>query len=144
MDAKDEEAFKNEAYRILEEMRRLIRREGLSQRQVEKRVGFSKGYLSQLLARNMDLKFWHIAAVLRALDYSPRRFFSEVYAEPYDSALEIFRQKSQAVSGELAGALEKLYPDDPEPIRQLQKRVERCERAISELRRRRVARPPSS
>lgn len=135
MNVKDE-AFKAEAQRVLEEIRRLIQLSDLSQREVEKRVGFSRGYLSQLLARNVDLKYWHLMAILRVLNYAPRRFFAEVYAEPYDSALETFKRKSRPPSGELGSALEQLYPDQPESIRRLQQRIERCEKAIAELQRR--------
>lgn len=134
---------KDEADRVLEQIRLLLRRLDVSQRQVEQQAGFSRGYLSQLFARNMQLKYWQVIAILRVLDYSPRRFFAELYPEPYDSALEIFRRRSPPLTEELADSLEKLYPEGLPSVYELQLRVERCETAISELQRRGRRRPAS-
>ena len=63
---------------ILEELRLMIRRSELSQRQVEEAAGFSRGYLSQLLAQNLDLKVWHLLAILDIFGEAPGDFFRRV------------------------------------------------------------------
>lgn len=122
-----------EANRVLEEIRQLIRKSGLSQRKVEQRVGFSKGYLSQLFAHNLELKYWHVHAMLQALEIQPARFFAQVYPVRHRSALEHFRSTSQPTSEELAAELGRLYGSGMQSMRQLRERVASCEKAISEL-----------
>lgn len=122
-----------EAHRILEEIRRLIRKSGLSQRKVEQLAGFSKGYLSQLLARNLELKYWHVIAILEVLEIYPARFFTLVYPPVRHSALERFRDSSQPTSEELATELSRLYGSGIQSMRQLRQRMESCEKAISQL-----------
>ena len=125
---------KDEAQRVLERIRLSIRQAGLSQRKVEERAGFSRGYLSQLLARNLDLKYWHLVAILNVLELSPGRFFSELYPEPHPTAaLKAFRGASGRLSGELDRDLDRVYGRRPGAVQELRERLERCERAISEL-----------
>ena len=64
---------------IVKELREMIERSDLSQRRVEKKAGFSKGYLSRLLAQNFDLKVWHLLAVLDSVDSHPGEFFQRLY-----------------------------------------------------------------
>jgi len=126
---------KKEAARVLEALRRLIRVSGLSQRKVEQKVGFSKGYLSQLFAQNLDLKYWHVVAVLRALDEPPQRFFAELYSRPSrHSALDEFYRQAEPPSEEFQEELERLY--GTEAFERLRDRVKRCEQALGELERR--------
>lgn len=117
----------------LEEIRRLVRKSELSQRKVEERVGFSKGYLSQLLARNLDLKLWHVLAILDALGLDLGEFFHRVYPATRFPALERFQRTSKPLSPELEEALSKLYKYGVESLDELRSRVGRCEQAVAKL-----------
>lgn len=117
----------------LEEIRRLIKSSDLSQRKVEARAGFSKGYLSQLLARNLDLKVWHVLAILDALGFDPGEFFGRVYPRKRFRALDRFRRSSQPVTEEMDEVLVRLYGYGVESLNDLRGRLERCESAISKL-----------
>ena len=124
---------KEETIRVLKEIRAVITSSGSSQRKVETRAGFSKGYLSQLLAQNLDLKYWHVIAILRALDHSPDHFFARLYPERRPSALEHFRTRSQPLSQELDAELSRLYGSGIRSLRSLRERLESCEKAIADL-----------
>ena len=117
----------------LEEIRRLVQASGLSQREVEERAGFSKGYLSQLLARNLDLKVWHVLAVLDALKHSPGEFFAQVYPTSRFPALERFRETSRPLSQEMDEVLGRLYQYGVESLNELRGRLTQCERKIEDL-----------
>lgn len=117
----------------LEEIRRLVRSSRLSQRQVEARAGFSKGYLSQLFARNLDLKVWHVLAVLDVLEVNPGEFFFKVYPATRYRALESFRRSSQPLSPDMDEVLGRLYKHGVESLNEIRDRLNRCERAVSTL-----------
>lgn len=116
---------------VLEEIRRLLDQAGLSQRALERRVGFSKGYISQLLARNLDLKLWHVLAMLDGLGESPGKFFGRIF--PCDGALDRFQASSMPLSENMEQLLARLYAHGVEPLGDLRERLVRCERAIEQL-----------
>ena len=117
----------------LEEIRRLVQAAGISQRKVEKRAGFSKGYLSQLLVRNLDLKMWHVLAILDALEHNPAEFFSQLYPGTRFPALERFQSTSKPLSEEMSELLGRLYKHGVASLTELRDRLARCERAVSKL-----------
>jgi transcriptional regulator with XRE-family HTH domain len=119
--------------RALEEIRSLIKRSRLSQRKVEKLAGFSSGYLSQLLSRNVDLKVWHVLAILDAIEHNPGDFFFRVYPATRFRALESFQRASRPLSREMDEKLRELYDGGVESLIDMQRRLGRCEQAVSEL-----------
>lgn len=133
--------WKAETGRVLEEIRRLIRESDLSQRKVEERAGFSKGYLSQLLARNLDLKVWHVLAILDVLGRAPGELFEAVFPRTRLAALEQFRRSSQPLGHETDEVLSRLYRYGVESLDELRGRLERCEEAIDDLERRGLVEP---
>ena len=134
-DARDEVVarWKLATVQTLEEIRRLVRRSGLSQRKVEERAGFSKGYLSQLLARNLDLKMWHVLAILDALELNPGLFFLRVYPATRFRALESFQRASKPLSQELDEVLVRLYSYGAESLDEFRQRLGRCEQKLEEM-----------
>ncbi|MEM8962170.1 MAG: hypothetical protein AAGD38_11875 [Acidobacteriota bacterium] len=123
----------NETARALELLRQLIRTSPYTQRQVEERAGFSRGYLSQLLHANLDLKYRHILLVLDVLDMEPRAFFARLFPDPEADVLQRFRERSAWRSDTVAADLETLYDAGLESVRQLRKRIETCERVLDRL-----------
>lgn len=119
---------------VLHELRRMIKRSEYSQRQVEELAGFSKGYLSQLLARNLDLKVWHVLAILDVFQVGPSEFFERLYpGAGRAAALESFSERSEPLVDDLDKALSTLYRVGVESLGQLRERLEACERAVAEL-----------
>lgn len=119
---------------VLQELRRMIKRSEYSQRQVEEMAGFSKGYLSQLLARNLDLKVWHVLAILDVFKMSPSDFFERLYpGASRAAALESFTDRSEPLADDLDKAITNLYRAGSESLSRLRERLERCEQAVAEL-----------
>ena len=127
------ERWTTETAPALEEIRRLVQASEISQRKVEQRAGFSRGYLSQLLARNLDLKMWHVLAILDALGHNPGEFFSRLYPGTRFPALERFQRTSKPLSEEMDETLGRLYKFGVESLNELRDRLSRCERAVSKL-----------
>lgn len=122
---------------VLLELRRLIRYSELSQREVEKAAGFSKGYLSQVLGQNLDLKMRHVLQILDVLQVPPGRFFLEVF-EPAPRAdappsVRAFRQSAEPLDDEMRRRVHDLYGRRDDVIEHLGQRLLRCEQALDQL-----------
>jgi transcriptional regulator with XRE-family HTH domain len=102
-----------EVRRVSESLGEAIRRRRTSQQVVERAMGLSKGYLSQLLNGNVDLRMKHIFHVLEVLKLEPADFFLEVYDR-------------RNASGSMGGLVSRA--EVKEDIEELKKRVARLER----------------
>lgn len=111
----------------------MIQESELSQRRIEEQAGFSRGYLSRLLARNVDLKVWHVLAILEILGSNPGEFFQALYPARRQGALSAFAAASQPLSDEMDEVIERLYDLGVESLSALRGRLARCERAVAEL-----------
>ncbi|HEX2222585.1 MAG TPA: helix-turn-helix transcriptional regulator [Thermoanaerobaculia bacterium] len=74
----------------------------LSNREVERRLGWSSGYLSRLFAQDMELKIEHVLNICRAIGFAPGELFRAVFP----------RNPGEANPG-WAGALTRLHPVPP-------------------------------
>jgi transcriptional regulator with XRE-family HTH domain len=70
-----------ENQRILDLLRTLIRVLGLSNREIERRIGLSPSYLSRLFGGYLELKFEHVLEISRALGLEPGEIFELAYPE---------------------------------------------------------------
>jgi transcriptional regulator with XRE-family HTH domain len=119
---------------LVQELRRIIKRSDFSQRRVEDQAGFSRGYLSQLLSSNLDLKVWHVLAILEVFGISPAEFFERVYPNRKNkSAVDQFVRSSGPMMTDLDHAFGSLYRASIDTFSELGFRLERCERALAEL-----------
>jgi len=66
--------------RVAELLRRTIAGSGHSQKAAEKALGWGAGYISQILAGKVRLKFKHLFAILGAIGVAPGDFFAELRA----------------------------------------------------------------
>ncbi len=133
---KASEGDTQEVRRLLERLRFLVYFSPLRQRQIEKRARFSRGYLSQLLCGNIDLKFQHLVRILNATEVAPSTFFSELYpAAPsaLKASLQRFRHRSEPLDPSFRMQLLRLYGLGLESLADLSERLERCEDVFSEL-----------
>lgn len=68
-----------EVLRIRTALREALRKRGLSHREVERRLGLSRGRLSRLLGGPARLSLQQVLEILAAAELPPEAFFSEVY-----------------------------------------------------------------
>ncbi len=64
--------------RCLQLLQGAIRASGLTQTEIDERIGRRKGYLSHVFQRRVDLKVIDLLRALDALEIDPRRFFGAV------------------------------------------------------------------
>jgi transcriptional regulator with XRE-family HTH domain len=69
-----------EVERVCESLREVIRRKKSSLRNVEQALGQGRGYMSQLLGGNVDIKLKHVFSVLSVIGVEPDEFFMNVYS----------------------------------------------------------------
>lgn len=129
-----QEGSRRDVKPILEALRLMIRRSELSQRQVEEAAGFSRGYLSQLLAQNLDLKVWHLLSILDLFDEHPGDFFDRVRpGSRRPDPLADFASRSASSGDELLDSIDRLYHVSVDSLSQLRRRLERVDGAMEEL-----------
>lgn len=127
-----------ESRRATAALRRQIERSPLSQRRLEEKIGFSRGYLSRLLAGRLDLKVWHLMAILDALTVAPGRFFAQLYPRPDRRALETLRKQARNQGLKGRRALDRLGSTGVgdlglDSMANLNRRLERCEQILAQL-----------
>jgi len=81
-----------EILRILDLLKTLIRILGLSNREIERRAGFSPSYLSRLFGNYLELKYEHILEISRALGITPREFFELAYPDNAEAPTESMKR----------------------------------------------------
>jgi hypothetical protein len=59
-----------------------VRTSGVTQGTIERALGMSKGYLSQIFSGRIELKVWHLEVILEAIEFDPQEFFRMVYPRP--------------------------------------------------------------
>ncbi len=117
---------------VLERLRWRIQCSPLTQRALERNLGFSKGYLSQVLRGHVDLKFNHLLSLLEALGVDAGDFFAEIAEEPGSGGrAEAPAGPEPARTGIEQGlGLARLYTFGLESLGDLERRLERCEEAL--------------
>jgi transcriptional regulator with XRE-family HTH domain len=68
-----------EIARIAAALRTAIRLSGISHRQVERELGLSTGYLTRILAGQVELRVRHVLDVCRVIGLPPDRFFGALF-----------------------------------------------------------------
>jgi len=81
-----------EILRILDLLRTLIRILGLSNREIERRAGFSPSYLSRLFGNYLELKYEHVLEISRALGITPRELFELAYHDHAETPTESMKR----------------------------------------------------
>ncbi len=71
-----------EVARIRELLRTVVRVAGVSNREMERQLGQSPGYLSRLFAGTIEIKLRHVLEILRLVKVEPAEFFHLVYPRP--------------------------------------------------------------
>ena len=71
-----------EVTRLLNVLRTAMKVLGVTNREVEKKLELSYGYLSRLFAGSIDLKMDHILDICQAVGLQPAEFFHLAYPRP--------------------------------------------------------------
>ena len=112
--AKDE---RTDFQRLADEVRRQIAAAGLSQREVAERLGWGRGYVSQLLTGVVGLKVKHVFQILELLEVPPGEFFANLAEEfgvhrpvqlTEESVASFEERLKSAVAQEVQAVLERL------------------------------------
>ncbi|HEX2641932.1 MAG TPA: helix-turn-helix transcriptional regulator [Thermoanaerobaculia bacterium] len=91
-----------EIVRMLAVLRDAIRLARFTNREVERRLGWSSGYLSRLFAGLMELRVEHVLNICSVIGFPPNEYFRAVYPDT----------DSEAEGGsKLRQALERLHPE---------------------------------
>lgn len=80
-----------EVDRLLNVLRTSIRLLGLSNREIERRLGLTPSYLSRIFSGTIELKMEHVLAITRAMGLAPWEFFELAYPRRSDTPSESFR-----------------------------------------------------
>ena len=89
------EEDKVEIKRILELLRTLCRMLGLTNREIERRMGLTPSYLSRLYGGFIEVKLEHVFGISRAMGLKPAEFFEFAYpsrTEPPSEAAIVIRR----------------------------------------------------
>ncbi len=80
-----------EVDRLLNVLRTSIRLLGLTNREIERRLGLTPSYLSRIFSGTIELKMEHVLAITRAIGLAPWEFFELAYPRRSDVPSESFR-----------------------------------------------------
>lgn len=82
---------KEEVDRLLNVLRTSIRLLGLTNREIERRLGLTPSYISRIFSGTIELKMEHVLAIARAIGLEPWEFFELAYPRRSDAPSESFR-----------------------------------------------------
>lgn len=115
--------------RLLGHLRDLVEDSDVPRREIDRRLGYSEGYLSQLLAGTVDLKFRHLIGILDAVGCRPQDFFARTFPRPRPrpgpetERWTVGLDKALAADRDVVG----IYGFGIDAVRELRRRLERCE-----------------
>ncbi len=122
-----------ETRRALACLRDLVEDSDIPHGEIERRLAFSRGYLSRLLTGSIDLKLWQLVAILDTLGQTPAKFFSELYPRRPPPKLRMRRKPRTAAGLTVTRDVVLVYGFGIDAIRDLGQRLERCEQALTKL-----------
>lgn len=71
--------LQNEVRRVLDALRTAIRLSGVSHRRIERELALSTGYLTRILAGQVQLRIAHVLSILQVVGLAPGNFFAALY-----------------------------------------------------------------
>lgn len=123
---------RKEIKRLLGRLRDFVEDSDVPRDEVDRRLGYAKGYLSQLLAGTIDLKYWHLIGILNAIGCRPQKFFDDVYPLPrprLQAPPSRALRQALAIDKDVVG----VYGLAVEATHELRQRLARCEATLLEV-----------
>jgi transcriptional regulator with XRE-family HTH domain len=125
--------MKPETEHVIQVIRSAMRVLGFTNREVERRLGVSGGYLTRLFSGTMELRFEHIVDISRAIGLEPQELFELVYTQPRQPPTEavqrireMFGLMQQPQLPELAVPIAKVeLPKEEESLEAVEQGMER-------------------
>lgn len=102
-----ESTTRQEAERIIGKLKVAIRLLGHTNREIERRLGYTPSYLTRLFSGQIELRFEHVVDIARAMGLTADEFFAFAYPPRNDEPSEAFQQ--------LNNLLDELRPAPPPP-----------------------------
>ena len=78
-DKAKEEKIKEQKERVIRMLRTALRLLGLTNREIERRLGYTPSYLTRLFSGQIELRFEHIAEIVDAMGMTTEEFFQFAY-----------------------------------------------------------------
>lgn len=101
-----ESSAREETQRILRKLRTALRLLGFTNREIERRLGYTPSYLSRLFSGQIELRFEHVVDITEAMGLTVAEFFAFAYPD---------RHELPSDSGRLlTEILEDIKPSPPE------------------------------
>lgn len=91
--------IQEEIQRLLQVLRVAMRILDVSNRDIEKALGLSYGYLSRLFSGSIELKVEHVLQIVEVLGLSPAEFFHLAYPSKPSPPSESFRRMRAILEG---------------------------------------------
>lgn len=129
---------KEETERIIRMLRTALRLLGLTNREIERRLGYTPSYLTRLFSGQIELRFEHVVDIASAMGLTAEEFFQFAYPGRK-------RERSEPAI-KLDEVLEELRPAgrDPEGIREIQRLIGTLiDQNIDKFPKARVPEPPT-
>ena len=90
--------MKPETQHVIQILRTAMRVLGMTNREIERRLGVSGGYLTRLFGGAMELRFEHIVDISRAMGLEPEEVFQLLYPQPRNPPTEAAQRLREALS----------------------------------------------
>src|SRR5215213_3176952 len=113
---------------MLDALRSALRLLGLTNREVEKRLGISAGYLSRLFSGMIELRFEHLADLARVLEMDPVELLYFAFprpTEPPSPGARRLRERAGGGPGSSAGGPSPSSPTDEDMERLVAKALQK-------------------
>lgn len=120
---------RTEVNRLLGRLRDMVEDSDVPRHVVDARLGRAPGYLSQLLAGTIDLKYRHLMTILEAIGCPPARFFEVAYPRPTQRPAGPASPRLATVLRGEREAVE-VYGVGIEAVAELRERLTRCEASL--------------
>ena len=106
-----------EVSQLVTVLRAAIRALGLSVREVERRMGFSPGYLSRVLSGKVELRVDHVCGIAESIGLKPSEVFQAAFPLTFEAPSEAALQIRKALApGPGSWAAVPLVGSDPRQV----------------------------
>lgn len=109
--------------RVKDELKAAIRQKKRSQRWLEGKLGWGRGYISQIFTSRIELKVEHVFSLLKVLEVDPGQFFLALYPVAGETG-----DPEDLIRGGVVQGLATAVQEHDSLLRELQERLAAIER----------------